>query len=132
MALFRNLGVNLRDRLCDVPWYASAQSLDFLDLAKNCSFLNWKLTPVPINPFALCGWALAKAFCLPGQEHTGIGKKVLSLFPFVVFFGQQALGFEFFALFSPPTAAVYFLSPFDLLMTCQMSLFVFLLKRNFV
>jgi hypothetical protein len=36
--------------LCDVPQYASAQSLDFLDLAKNCSFLNWKLTLVPINP----------------------------------------------------------------------------------
>jgi hypothetical protein len=34
MALFRNLGVNLHDRLCDVPRYASAQSLDFLDLAK--------------------------------------------------------------------------------------------------
>ena len=33
MALFRNLCVNLRDCLCDVPRYASAQSLDFLDLA---------------------------------------------------------------------------------------------------
>ena len=39
MALFRNLGVNLQDRLCGVPTYASAQSLDFLDLAKNSSFL---------------------------------------------------------------------------------------------
>jgi len=38
MALFRNLGVNLRDRLCDVPRYASAQYLDFLDLAKNCLY----------------------------------------------------------------------------------------------
>jgi hypothetical protein len=47
MALFRNLGVNLRDRLCDVPMYASAQSLDFLDLAKDSSFLNWKPTLVP-------------------------------------------------------------------------------------
>ncbi len=47
MALFRNLGVKQRDRLCDVPRYASAQSLVFLDLAKNCSFLNWKLTLVP-------------------------------------------------------------------------------------
>jgi hypothetical protein len=46
MALFRNLGINLRDRLCDVRVYASAQSLDFLDLAQNCSFLNWKLTLV--------------------------------------------------------------------------------------
>jgi hypothetical protein len=48
MVLFRNLGVNLQDRLCGVPKYASAQSLDFLDLAKNSSFLNWKLTPVPV------------------------------------------------------------------------------------
>jgi len=46
MAIFRNLCVNLRDRLCDVPMYASAQSLDFLDLAENGSFLNWKLTLV--------------------------------------------------------------------------------------
>jgi len=44
MAIFRNLCVNLRDRLCDVPMYASAQSLDFLDLTENGSFLNWKLT----------------------------------------------------------------------------------------
>jgi hypothetical protein len=28
--------------------YASAQSLDFLDFAKNCSFLNWKLELMPI------------------------------------------------------------------------------------
>ena len=48
MALFRNLGVNLQDRLCGVPTYASAQSLDFLDLAKNSSFLDWKLTLVPV------------------------------------------------------------------------------------
>ena len=48
MALFRNLGVNLQDRLCGVPRYASAQSLEFLDLAKNSSFLNWKLTLVPV------------------------------------------------------------------------------------
>ena len=49
MALFRNLGVNPRDRLCGVPiMYASAQLLDFLDLAQNRSFLNWKLTIVPL------------------------------------------------------------------------------------
>ena len=61
MALFRNLGVNqpeadkssrrltrLRSCLCDVPRYASVQPLVFLDLAENCSFLNWKLTLVPI------------------------------------------------------------------------------------
>jgi hypothetical protein len=60
MALFRNLGVNLRDRLCDVPRYASAQSLAFLDLAKNCSFLNWKLTLVPTSFMAVRGWALSR------------------------------------------------------------------------
>ena len=49
MALFRNLGVKLRSCLCDVPRYASAQPLVFLDLAKNCSFLNWKLTLMPIQ-----------------------------------------------------------------------------------
>ncbi len=49
MALFRNLGVKLRGCLCDVPRYASAQPLVFLDLAENCSFLNWKLTLVPIE-----------------------------------------------------------------------------------
>jgi hypothetical protein len=40
MALLRNLCVNLQDFLCDVLQYASAQSLDFLDLAQNCSFMN--------------------------------------------------------------------------------------------
>ncbi len=49
MALFRNLGVKLRVCLCDVPRYASTQPLVFLDLAENCSFLNWKLTLVPIE-----------------------------------------------------------------------------------
>jgi hypothetical protein len=49
MALFRNLGVNLQDRLCGVPTYASAQSLDFLDLANPAiAGLNWKLTLVPV------------------------------------------------------------------------------------
>jgi hypothetical protein len=48
MALFRNLGVTLQDCLCDVPMYASAQSLEFLDLANpDPSGLNWKLTLVP-------------------------------------------------------------------------------------
>ena len=50
MALFRNFGVNhakdvtgLRNRLCGVHEYASAQFLDFLELAENCSFLDRKL-----------------------------------------------------------------------------------------
>jgi hypothetical protein len=59
MALFRNLSVNPRDRLCDVPWYASAQSLDFLDLANpDTSGLNWKLAPVPTYFLVVRGWAL--------------------------------------------------------------------------
>jgi hypothetical protein len=48
MALFRNLCVNLRDCAEAYDLYASAQSLDFLDFAKNCSFLNWKLELMPI------------------------------------------------------------------------------------
>ena len=44
MALFHNIGVKLRVSLCDVLSYVSAQTLVFLDLAKNCSFLNWKPT----------------------------------------------------------------------------------------
>ena len=46
MALFRNLVATRRD---------SAQCLDFLDLAKNFSFLDWKLTLVPINPRVIRG-----------------------------------------------------------------------------
>ena len=42
MALFRNFGINLRNRLCGVHAYASAQLLDFLELAENCAFLNRK------------------------------------------------------------------------------------------
>jgi hypothetical protein len=47
MALFRNFGVNRRNRLCGVLEYASAQVLDFLELAENCSFLDRKLISVP-------------------------------------------------------------------------------------
>jgi hypothetical protein len=43
MALFCNFGVNRRNRLCGVHEYASAQFLDFLELAENCSFLDRKL-----------------------------------------------------------------------------------------
>jgi len=49
MAFFRNLSVNPRSRLCGVHAYASAQLLDFLDLAKNCACLNWKLTCARIS-----------------------------------------------------------------------------------
>jgi hypothetical protein len=50
MALFSNFGVNhakdvtgLRNRLCGVHEYASAQFLDFLELAENGVFLDRKL-----------------------------------------------------------------------------------------
>ena len=43
MALFRNYGVNRRNRLCGIQEYASAQFLDFHELAKNCTFLDRKL-----------------------------------------------------------------------------------------
>jgi hypothetical protein len=59
MALFRNLGVNLRDPLCDVPkMYASAGYLDFLGLAKNASLMNWKLTLVSTITLLIYGWEL--------------------------------------------------------------------------
>ena len=38
MALFRNFGVNRRNRLCGVHEYASAQSLGFFELAENGDF----------------------------------------------------------------------------------------------
>jgi hypothetical protein len=44
MALSRNFGVNRRNRLCGVHEYAFAQSIDFLELAENCTFLDRKLT----------------------------------------------------------------------------------------
>ena len=54
-AIFRNLGVNLRICLCGVTCYASAQILDFLDLAENCWFPNQKRT---LHPSAVSGWVL--------------------------------------------------------------------------
>jgi len=46
MALFHNFGVNRRNRLCGIQEYASAQFLDFLVLAENCTFLDRKLISV--------------------------------------------------------------------------------------
>jgi hypothetical protein len=56
-ALFRDLCVNLRDFLCGVLKYASAQSLNFLDLAEKGPFLNWKLQLVPPE---VSGWKRAR------------------------------------------------------------------------
>jgi len=52
-ALSRNLSVNLRIWLCGVKDYASAQILDFLDLAKNCWFPTQKLAR---HPSGISGW----------------------------------------------------------------------------
>ena len=46
MALFYNFGVNRRNRLCGIQEYASAQFLDFLELAENYTFLDRKLISV--------------------------------------------------------------------------------------
>ncbi|MFO7784784.1 MAG: hypothetical protein ACQET7_12700 [Thermodesulfobacteriota bacterium] len=63
MVFFANLGVNLRGCLCGVLQYASAQPLDFLDLDKKSSFLNWKLASAqkafldgnyPYSPPGIC------------------------------------------------------------------------------
>jgi hypothetical protein len=47
MVYFPNLGVNRRGRLCGVASYASAQPLDFLDLGKISTCVNWKHPKVP-------------------------------------------------------------------------------------
>jgi len=60
MPLFRNLCVNLRVSLCDVPEYVSAQTLDFLDLAKNRLFPQRKLHSS--HP-GLSGWELITGGC---------------------------------------------------------------------
>lgn len=49
MALFRNLCLNPRSKLCGVRGYASAQLFDFVDLPRNPSFLNWKRTCARIS-----------------------------------------------------------------------------------
>jgi hypothetical protein len=48
MVFLPNIGVNLRVCLCGVGNYASAQTLDFLDLGQKSSFLDWKHHKVPI------------------------------------------------------------------------------------
>jgi len=60
MVFLPNLGVNRRDRLGGIPPYASAQSLDFLDLGQKSVFLNWKRHQVPIFKKTINGWALIR------------------------------------------------------------------------
>jgi hypothetical protein len=77
--------------ICGIPCaaynlYASAQSLDFLDLAENCSFLNRKLKLLPIianfhfwmGTAKLClkGSRLSPGMALPAFEAQGIRHKV--------------------------------------------------------
>ena len=61
MVFLPNLGVNRRDRFrTGIPQYASAQSLDFLDLGQKFSFLNWKRHQVPIFKKTINGRALTR------------------------------------------------------------------------
>jgi len=50
--------------------YASAQSLDFLDLAANCSFMNWKLQ---LAPSGVSGWTLV-SFQANRNKEFGVGQ----------------------------------------------------------
>jgi len=50
MALFRNFGVNRRNRLCGVHEYASAQFFDFLELAENGDFWFGNVSVPFMNP----------------------------------------------------------------------------------
>ncbi|MFO7784390.1 MAG: hypothetical protein R6V25_07130 [Desulfatiglandales bacterium] len=67
MVFFANLGVNLRGCLCGVLQYASAQPLDFLDLDKKSSFLNWKLASA--QKAFLDGHLLAVSRCLTFSQN---------------------------------------------------------------
>ena len=49
MVFLPNLGVNLCVCLCGVVNYASAQTLDFLDLGQKSAFLDWKHQMVPVT-----------------------------------------------------------------------------------
>jgi hypothetical protein len=79
MALFRNFGVNRRNRLCGVQEYASAQFLDFLELAENCSFLDRKLIS-----------ALNET--VDGHDLTYIPHPNLSIFDYFLFLLKQTDG----------------------------------------
>ena len=72
MVFLPNLGVNRRDRLCGIQEYASAHSLDFLDLGQKSSFLNWKRRQVSIFKKIINGWALSKYKHLLKIEPIGI------------------------------------------------------------
>jgi hypothetical protein len=70
--LFRPGCVNLKDCLCGVPWYASAQSFDFLARTKNSSFPNWK----PIFSYSASGWMLnTKSIRKENDTVKGINRK---------------------------------------------------------
>jgi hypothetical protein len=48
MALFRNFGVNRRNRLCGIQnRLPPRNAADILELAENCKFLDRKLTKCP-------------------------------------------------------------------------------------
>ena len=86
MALFRNFGVNRRNRLCGVPRYASAQFLDFLELAENCSFLDRKLISAlneNVDRYKLVCFGLRPTQMVEcGRCDTRIGEHALVTQPF--------------------------------------------------
>jgi len=80
MVYLPNLGVNRRDRLCGTPQYATAQSLDFLDLGHKSSFLDWKRHQVPIFKKTISGWYQLQ----PMKSYVGMTAVSTSLYVYAV------------------------------------------------
>jgi hypothetical protein len=67
-ALFRNLCVNRPICLCGVKHYASAQIVEFLDLAKNLFVSKSKTALVPSG---VSGWSLNSFAIMPTLQPDG-------------------------------------------------------------
>ena len=92
MVFLPNLGVNRRDRLGGIPEYASAQSLERLDLGQKSSFLNWKRRQVPIFKKTITGWALnSHAIGFPDEHHVFHG--ILVFYPAIIIVIETNLGY---------------------------------------
>jgi hypothetical protein len=77
MVFLPNLGVYRRNRLCGIPEYASAQSLDCLDLGQKSAFLNWKRRQMPIFKQPINGWAVVKSISSP--DESGLDIQITSI-----------------------------------------------------
>jgi len=85
MALFRNSGVNRRNFLCGIQEDASAQFLDFLELAKNCTFLDRKLIRTPNESVnGLVRFYSAVSLQTTGNICEAVAGNYLSRFPTVL------------------------------------------------